>query len=795
MSEASDTPGLFLPFSVLDDLRDEAMSRDLALERASQDPVNFFGFGSSRFGVSTLGTQPADAKLLDEGVRGWAATAGTATANRLSGLKLLAGVTTTDSDGKTTVERIDDHIMSGIFQRANPVFMMRDMLWLLTWHLQQVGVGYWQKVRDGIGVVQELWPLPPQNVEMIGSSDQIIAGYEVHNTQGNVVRLDVNDVVRFWRPDPLTLYSTLGKLGPQQVEFDASRFMEAHIKSHFERDATPRIVFEGQKDAAVPGGDTGKDFKKRWRQQFSGRSGTDRGIPAFIPDGWNAKELAAHGGTKEIDPMAARKRDQILSAYGVPKSIVGLVEDVNRNTAEASRFVFDVNTVQPYTALIAESLTWQLAQEYDPNLVAMFKDFVEPDRDAKRADELQDLQQGVRTTQQVLRDRPDGNPDDATWGELPILPLGMAPYTGEQKTFDDEGAFGRGYGLGGGRDDERGEGCTHCGGGSDQSGYGRVDRGGRERDAGRYDRASARDGDPDHLRGDREGSRRLTRADVRDPEVMERRLVAYEKRFLGAMQRSIQKSFAAQLKRILEILDENPPLEFEVPQMRGIVQRAPADEIAARLFNPELWDDLFAVEVRDDLGRAYGETAGQGFVDIQDIFTNAEVPWPGAKALPELSADFVRGQSIKMASDVNSATLGMVKSELESSLRDGDTISQLTKKLKPLFGRNRARRVARTEILGATEAGHFIGWKETGVVNQKRWHNQQIPPDGVGSVRESHWTNSSGQPMDGYTVDFDEDFLLGSGNGASFPRDPRLPAGDRVNCRCMMVPVIPGVEG
>jgi capsid portal protein len=49
-------------------------------------------------------------------------------------------------------------------------------------------------------------------------------------------------------------------------------------------------------------------------------------------------------------------RDKILSANGVPGSIVGLVQDVNRAAAETNQFIFENTTIKPIADLIANAL-------------------------------------------------------------------------------------------------------------------------------------------------------------------------------------------------------------------------------------------------------------------------------------------------------------------------------------------------------------------------------------------------------------------------------------------------------
>jgi len=74
--------------------------------------------------------------------------------------------------------------------------------------------------------------------------------------------------------------------------------------------------------------------------------------------GGGMKFVALSSSQKDIDFVEQNRmsRDEILSAFGVPKSEVGIVEDVNRANAEASHYVFMKNTVDPLMRQIALTL-------------------------------------------------------------------------------------------------------------------------------------------------------------------------------------------------------------------------------------------------------------------------------------------------------------------------------------------------------------------------------------------------------------------------------------------------------
>lgn len=387
--------------------------------------------------IATLGDRPRKDALLNESTKGWAATAQRAISDRLASVRLLVYAEQVTQEGTVEIEYLDDHPLQLVLDRPGPIFSRHALLWLTAWHLGATGEAYWQRLNDGIGVTRELWPIPPDRVEILAGGPNVIRGYRVTDGFGRAHDLTPDELVHFWRPDPRDLYTGLGSLAPQSVEWDADRYRAESIKEHFRHNAVPPVVLKGQADAMAPGATAKNDFEAEWRNRYHRRSGSSQGVPAFVPPGWDLQELNALGQMTELTQLGASGRDHILQSYGVPTSVLGGSNtDQNRATAETNQFVFDRNTVLPIATLIQSALDQQLARSYDDRLRVRFEDFVADDKEFTLRREQQDLALKVRSVRQVLRDR-GADPEDAPWGELPVGSLADAPYTGDEQFGED----------------------------------------------------------------------------------------------------------------------------------------------------------------------------------------------------------------------------------------------------------------------------------------------------------------------------------------------------------------------
>lgn len=131
---------------------------------------------------------------------------------------------------------------------------------------------------------------------------------------------------------------------------------------------------------------------------------------------------------------------------------------------------------------------------------------------------------------------------------------------------------------------------------------------------------------------------------------------------------------------------------------------------------------------------------------------------------------------------VNDTTLQLIKDGLTEGLNKGESIEGIARRLTDIFDYSenyRSVRTARTEIIGASNAGQLDAYRENGV-EEKEWITARDE-----KVRDSH-------QIDGQTIDINEDFTLNSGIRLQYPGDRtgNAPAGELINCRCCVSPVV-----
>lgn len=154
-------------------------------------------------------------------------------------------------------------------------------------------------------------------------------------------------------------------------------------------------------------------------------------------------------------------------------------------------------------------------------------------------------------------------------------------------------------------------------------------------------------------------------------------------------------------------------------------------------------------------------------------------PWGGFDAWAEEVRAWIKAVTASKVKDITEYTMRLLKEQIEEGMAAGEAIDQLRLRVDEVMdfcGMVRATRIARTEVIAASNAGSFFGAKQTGLALDKEWLATQDA-----RTRDTHsWA-------DGQRRKLNEPFDVG-GAKMDFPGDSRYgaPAREIVNCRCTL---------
>jgi HK97 family phage portal protein len=152
---------------------------------------------------------------------------------------------------------------------------------------------------------------------------------------GEKVPLELNEVIPLQMPNPNDPYRGMGPVQALLADLDSTRYAAEWNRNFFLNSAEPGGII------ATPNMLDDKDFeklRKRWSEQHKGVAGAHR--VAILEGGLSWQTNAFSMRDMQFTQLRQISRDVIMEAYGISKFAIGILDDVNRATADASKAWF-----------------------------------------------------------------------------------------------------------------------------------------------------------------------------------------------------------------------------------------------------------------------------------------------------------------------------------------------------------------------------------------------------------------------------------------------------------------------
>lgn len=285
-------------------------------------------------------------------------------------------------------------------------------------------------------------------------------------------------------------------------------------------------------------------------------------------------------------------------------------------------------------------------------------------------------------------------------------------------------------------------------------------------------------------------------------ERLERKLsraYAQAEREMREKQKKFLKEFEREKSERLKALDDTPEArENHRRWLEGQAAReqwlgAMVDELAAKATDT---NELAAAAIADTLPKVYSEGANYAAYSI-DSQIGLDTSFTLVDEDTVRNLMMTSGQAATSGELLREITFPKVdrpkdyrwnrqkfKSAITQGILQGESIPNIVKRTKSIFGSNRAAayRAARTATTSAENAGRVSSYKRAESIGIQLKQEWLATLDGR--------TRSSHRHLDGERVEVGEEFS----NKCRFPGDPEGPAGETYNCRCTLVAAVDGVD-
>jgi len=249
--------------------------------------------------------------------------------------KSVDGRRTYGSSAPPDRQQVTRHPALGLWEKPNSFMTRQELVEVVQQHIDLTGEGWILISRDPRSPMPlELWPVRPDRMEPVPSPTDFIAGYLYHGPNGEKVPLGRDEVIFLRMPNPLDAYRGMGPVQSIMVDLDASKYTAEWNRNFFLNSAEPGGIIEVEKRLSDP---EWEELQKRWNEQHKGVRNAHR--VAVIEQGkWADRSYSQRD--MQFTELRGVSRDSILEAYGMPRSIIGITENVNKANAEAGEITF-----------------------------------------------------------------------------------------------------------------------------------------------------------------------------------------------------------------------------------------------------------------------------------------------------------------------------------------------------------------------------------------------------------------------------------------------------------------------
>lgn len=236
---------------------------------------------------------------------------------------------------------VTKHPALALWNRPNPFHTRQRLVESTQQHVDLTGEGWWV-VYKNFNMPVEVWHMRPDRMRVVPSKDEVVAGYVYCGPDGDEIPLGRDEVIQIMAPDPESHYRGLSPIRSLQTDIESARYASEYNRNFFTNGAEPGGLIKFDRKMSD---DEFKEWQERWRETHRGASAAHR--VGVIEEG--AEWIPNTQSMKDMDFKELRdfERDVQREAYGIPKAILGLVDDVNRANAEAGAVVFAQHCTVP----------------------------------------------------------------------------------------------------------------------------------------------------------------------------------------------------------------------------------------------------------------------------------------------------------------------------------------------------------------------------------------------------------------------------------------------------------------
>lgn len=279
-------------------------------------------------------------------------------------------------NGRRAVEEIFDHPFVQLISDPGYDLSWYELMLLTVQNMDATGDMYWLLERNRMNVIKRIHPILPDHLKIVPGEGDTIKSY-IYKSGQQKIDIVKEDIIHFkhqkagdifYGQSIILAIADIINVNNLELAFQVESFNQP----------VPPVSLETDKDLGL---ETARELQQQFRMKYGGV----RRISS-VPVLDNGLRLNIHKvSAKELDFSASRKnvRDEILGAFRVPASKLGIVADVNRANAEAANFTYLSNAIEPLCRYFSIKFTQLVQREFGLDLFVKHDDVVPRDLEVR----------------------------------------------------------------------------------------------------------------------------------------------------------------------------------------------------------------------------------------------------------------------------------------------------------------------------------------------------------------------------------------------------------------------------
>lgn len=329
-------------------------------------------------------------------------------------------------------ERLDpvshDHPLLRLLCDPNDPDTAYDLLYETVLYHRLTGSAYWWCPKNEVtGLPDAIWVLPSHWVwPLYGKPGQShLLGWELRPVEGNYLRrfLPLDEVIAFRSKNPISKIDGYSPL-TAGAQWTDTLTMVNTARWHAYRNGTfPTVAVQFDGTYNDPTEQELRRIEAKFIQRYVGENKSNK--PLFLPPGVKVTPLNLKVNEMVFGDTAKETRDNLLSLFGVPPVIAGIMEGLTYGSLAAAQAGFYSLTICPLLRFYGQVITEKLARLYDLDLRVWWEDMTPADPQLVEEQIKTDLLAGAITVDEIRLMRGRQPYPEGGWGDNAVVPVNM----------------------------------------------------------------------------------------------------------------------------------------------------------------------------------------------------------------------------------------------------------------------------------------------------------------------------------------------------------------------------------